>query len=102
MTATELVTNEQILDQIEALRASIQGGNGSKVSLAEIQKDIQYIGKQIETVCTDLKEHDTAIHALENAQAEAKGQQGVARIVQAAFTAIASASVLAVDLLRKP
>jgi len=97
------VTNAQLSREIAALRLELVGSaDGEKVTLAEIKRDILYLGEKMDSVCERVTEHGKQIDDLENAQAEAKGRQGVLSIIQAAFTALASAGVLTYEMLRRP
>jgi len=97
------VTNSQLSAEIEALRVALLGSaNGSKVTLAEIKKDLERLDEKMDSVCTRVSEHGKQIDDLENAAAETRGKQGALAIIQAAFTALASAGVLTFDILRRP
>ncbi len=103
MPPSDLVTNTQLQEQIERLRLELVGSADSeKVTLAEIKRDILYLDEKMDSVCNRVSEHGKQIDALENAQAEARGKQGVLAIIQAAFTALASAGVLTYEMLRRP
>ena len=97
------VSNAQLSAEIEALRVALLGSaNGSKVTLAEIKKDLERLDEKMDSVCSRVSEHGKQIDDLGNAQAETKGRQGVLAIIQVALTALASAGVLTFDLLRRP
>jgi len=96
------VTNSQLSAEIEALRVALLGSaNGSKVTLAGIQKDIEYLGKKIDVLCATVKEHGVAIHSLELSKAQLSGKADQSQVNRATLLAAISIVVAVGGLLIK-